>query len=175
MLIEQTAFNFGEVGEKSFEEIESVCLSDFAHKLQLALTDSDNFTRNSRIGSTSYYEIFRKLFGTNIKYNSKNIVFETTLYNDINNPWSPVSVCTLYYGLEYVEGTGNTSPYFRYRKNSVSSENDCCSKCNENYSEDSMERLRNFYSTFGTGEFPYMTVTIIRLGNKDHYFYTIHR
>ena len=37
------------------------------------------------------------------------------------------------------------------------------------------ENIRNFYNAFGRGEFPFLTIIIIRLGNKDHYFYTIHR
>ena len=37
------------------------------------------------------------------------------------------------------------------------------------------ENVRRFNEFFGKGEFPFITITVIRLGNKDHYFYTIHR
>lgn len=82
------------------------------------------------------------------------------------------------FNLEYVEATDEHSDYYRFRKNPVH----FCERCEcEDFvsaklpKEQAEENIRNFYSAFGKGEFPFLTITIIRLGNKDHYFYTIHR
>lgn len=188
MLIEQVVFNFHEVGEKSFEEIKNECLVSFAVDLKIALTSNnehlrkwwcDTHTKNDgRIGegSLSNYKIFQDEFGTKIKYNSKSIVFEETLHNGLNRPWSVQQTCMDVYGLEYVEASENTSSYYRYRKDGLTRTCDtCCCEFVGDRCADSEERLRHFYTAFTKGEFPFITVTIIRLGNKDHYFYTIHR
>lgn len=191
MLIENVVFNFHEVGEKSFEEIKNECLVSFAVDLKIALTSSeehlrmfwcDTHTRNdgqTGEGSLANYKVFQDEFGTTIKYNSKSVVFEETLHNGMGRPWSLQQTCMDVYGLEYVEGTGTTSPYYRYKRDGVTKTCDtCCMEAvngNENYTKESEERLRHFFTAFSTGEFPFMTITILRLGNKDHYFYRIHR
>ena len=64
----------------------------------------------------------------------------------------------------------------RYRKDfSTLTCDTCCMEAVGEKRNDSEERLRHFYTAFGQGEFPFITVTVIRIGNKDHYFYTIHR
>lgn len=181
MLIENTVFNFHEVGEKSFEEIKNECLVHFASNLREALTTKDERIRKFWLDSSiANYKVFSDYFGSKIKYNSKSIVFEETLHNDLNNPWSLRSTCMDVYGLEYVEGNNETSDYYRYRKGNPISTCTCDSCCCEfvgdkREPEIAEEAVRNFYKSFGVGEFPFMTIIMIRLGNKDHYFYTIHR
>ena len=191
MLIDKVVFNFHEVGEKSFEEIKNECLVSFAVDLKIALTSGDEHIRTfwsdkhlcydgqTREGDLINYKNFQDFFGSKIKYNSKNIVFEETLYNYPDGPWSPRRTCMEVYGLEYIEPTNETSGYYRYRKDGLKRNYDTC--CCEYVGEleavtrESEERLRHFDVAFSMGEFPFITITIIRLGNKDHYFYTIHR
>ena len=189
MLIENVVFNFHEVGEKSFEEIKNECLVSFAVDLRIALTTTDEHIRKfwagshvcndgqTREGGLVNYKNFQDFFGSKIKYNSKSIVFEETLYNGLNKPWSPQQTCMDVYGLEYVEGTADTSGYYRYQKSSKPTLtcDTCCMEAVGDKRDDAEESLRHFYTAFSAGEFPYITITIIRLGNKDHYFYTIHR
>lgn len=188
MLIEAQVFNFHEVGEKSFEEIKNECLVSFATNLKIALTSKDESIRKFWIessksfdgkesrGSVANYKNFHDFFSSMIKYNSKSIVFEETLYNGISKPWSVQQACMDVYGLEYIEGTESTSSYYRYRKDGLHlTSPTCCTEFVGDKCDDSEERLRHFYTAFGAGEFPFITVTIIRIGNKDHYFYTIHR
>lgn len=191
MLIEQVVFNFHEVGERSFEEIKNECLVSFAVDLRIALTSSDEHIRRfwsdkhlcydgqTREGDLINYKNFQDFFGSKIKYNSKSIVFEETLYNYPDGPWSPKRTCMDVYGLEYVEASENQSGYYRYRKDGIKRTCDtCCMEAigeNENCTKESEERLRHFDTAFSAGEFPFITITIIRLGNKDHYFYSIHR
>lgn len=191
MLIENVVFNFHEVGEKSFEEIKNECLVSFAVDLKIALTSGDEHIRTfwsdkhlcydgqTREGDLINYKNFQDFFGSKIKYNSKNIVFEETLYNYPDGPWSPRRTCMEVYGLEYIEPTNETSGYYRYRKDGLKRTCDtcCCEYVGEleDVTRESEERLRHFDVAFSMGEFPFITITIIRLGNKDHYFYTIHR
>ena len=180
MLIETHAFNLQEVGEKSFLEIKHECLHDFASNLKEALTTTNSSIRSFWVteGSTANYKIFQDNFSTRIKYNSKSIVFEETLHNELDNPWSVRRVCMDLYNLEYIPKTDEHSDYYRYRKDrNVFCENCKCSEfVSEKLDKDAAEEnIRNFYNSFGIGEFPYLTIVIIRLGNKDHYFYMIHR
>ena len=178
MLIEQNVFGFYEVGEKSFMDIKNYCLSSFARDLKEALTSSNEKIRMFWVeeGSTANYKIFRDYFGSKIKYNSKNIVFEETITNNPESPWSVRQVCMDTYGLEYIPETVDHSAYFRYRKDELRrSYGDACECYVGEPLPDAEEKLRNFYEAFGKGEFPFITITIIRLGNKDHFFYTIHR
>lgn len=188
MLIEKTVFNFHEVGEKSFDEIKNECLVSFATDLKIALTSTDEKIRkfwldrsstyagDSKPGSIANYKIFQDLFGSSIKFNSKSIVLEETLHNGINQPWSLQQTCMDVYGLEYVQPTENTSGYYKFREDGLKMTCDtCCTEFVGDKLEDSEERLKRFYVAFGAGEFPFMTITVIRLGNKDHYFYSIHR
>lgn len=191
MLIEKPVFNFHEVGEKNFEEIKNECLVSFAVDLRIALTSTDEHIRKFWIdtserydgkckeGSIANYKNFQDFFGSKIKYNSKSIVFEETLYNHPEGPWSPKRTCMEVYGLEYIEPADKTSGYYRYRKDGIKRTCDtcCCEYVGEleDVTRESEERLRHFDVAFSMGEFPFLTITIIRLGNKDHYFYDIHR
>ena len=175
MLIEAVAFNLREVGEKSIMDIKNECLCNFAYDLKDVLEADEG---NSRWGTWNY-KYFQDRFGSKIKFNSKNIVYEETLYN--REPWSVKDTCRACYGLEYVEGTENTSSYYRYPNHTVSKmvhPEVCCERAGdkeEAKSELQLENVRRFSEYFGLGEFPFMTITLIRLGNVDHYFYRIHR
>ena len=175
MIIEKMAFNLSPIEEQSLEDIKNLCLRHFASNLKYVITSKDEKIRKLwNESSTLNYKVFQDLFSSSIKYNSKNIVFEETLTSNSNNVfWNVKEYCMSMYNLEYVEPTDNTSGYFRYRKNRNNDEDQCC--CNESFSEKSEEALRNFYYAFGVGEFPYIEIEIIRLGNKDHYFYAITR
>ncbi len=181
MLIENTVFNFSEVGEKSFSEIKTECLVNFASYLKEALTSNNERIRkfwveNDFRGSIANYKIFQDLFGSKIKYNSKSIIFEETIYNNMNTCWSVRKECASVYGLEFVESSENQSSYYRFRKDGLKETcNTCCTEFVGTERDNADEKLRHFYEAFGVGEFPFITITVIRLGNKDHYFYSIHR
>ena len=176
MLIEAIVFNFREVGEKSVLDIKNECLCHFAYDLKHLLEADDG---NSTWGTWNYKH-YQDTYGTKIKYNSKSIVYEETLHN--NEPWSVKDTCRACYGLEYVEGTDKTSSYYMYPNHTVPKmvHPEVCTECvhpmnREFKSEVAEENVRKFDEYFGRGEFPYITITMVRFGNKEHYFYTIHR
>ena len=174
MLIEQRVFNFQEVDERSIADIKNECLVHFATRLK-ELLEADKGENKWGIYNYGYFE---ECFSNRIKYNSKSIVFEETLYNQ--EPWSVKDTCRAVYGLEWVEGTDECSGYYRYRKGvtEVLTHPRVCDQCacvSETKTDLQLENVRNFDKFFGLGEFPYITIHLIRLGNKEHYFYTIHR
>ena len=180
MLIEAVAFNLREVGEKSIADIKNECLCSFAYDLKEVLEADEG---NSTWGTWNY-KYFQDRFGSKIKFNSKNIVYEETLYN--HEPWSVKDTCRACYGLEYVEGTENTSSYYRYPSHTVPkmAHPEVCSErvinafvdlCDEEKSKLQLDNVRRFDEYFGKGEFPFITITLLRLGNVDHYFYRMHR
>ena len=175
MLIEAVVFNFSEVGEKSMLDIKNECLCHFAYDLK-ELLEADT---GESTWCTWNYKFFQDKFGSKIKYNSKSIVYEETLYN--NEPWSVKDTCRACYGLEWVEGSESHSGYYRFPSHPVSKmvhPKICCervTKENETKNELADKNICRFNEYFGIGEFPFITITMVRLGNKDHYFYTIHR
>lgn len=173
MLIEAIVFNFREVGEKSALDIKNECLCHFAYDLK-HLLEAD---KGDCTWGTWNYKHYQDTYGSKIKYNSKSIVYEETLYN--NEPWSVKDTCRACFGLEWVEGTEDTSGYYRFPDHTVPKmvHQEVCTECvcREFKSELANKNICRFHEYFGKGEFPFMTITMIRLGNKDHYFYTIHR
>ena len=188
MLLERVVFNFHEVGEKGLDDIRNECLSHFASRLNEVITSdnkryrtfwqdewSDNSGRMKK-GCIANYKHFRDFFGNTIKYNSKSIVFEETITNDPDKLWNVKQFCMDYYNLEYIEETEEHSGYFRYKSNNRAIEsNDCCVEWVGGKRDSADEKLRDFYYSFGVGEFPFITIILVRLGNKEYYFYTIHR
>ena len=189
MLIDAQVYGFREVNDQSFEDIKITCLAHFASNLREALTSKQERIRKWWVDSaTSYdgnhinkgsianYKMFADFFSTHIKYNTKSIVFEETITNDPNAFYSVKGHCASFFGLEYIPATEEHSGYYRYRKDGIRQRCDNVCECFVGEKvPDEEERLRHFDEAFGKGEFPFLTIIIIRLGNKDHYFYTVHR
>lgn len=172
MLIEQRVFNFNVVDDRSFMDIKNECLIDFAYKLKDLLQSDEE-----RHWGVWNYKTFQDNFSTNIKYNTKSIVFEETVYN--REPWGVKETCQSCYGLEFVPETEEHSSYYKVHEQDIAvlTHPNVCTACVKDKCQDevSSKNLIYFDEYFGKGEFPYITITVIRLGNKDHYFYTIHR
>ena len=174
MLIEQRVFNFNVVDDRSFTDIKNECLIDFAYKLKDLL-----YSDTERIWGTWNYKTFQDNFSTNIKYNTKSIVFEETVTNSNTSAWSVKEACMSCYGLELVPESKEHGSYYRYPEHdtAVLVHPNVCTACVKDKCQDevSSKNLTHFDEYFGKVEFPFITITVIILGNKDHYFYTIHR
>ena len=170
MLIETEALNLQEVGEKSLDAIKLSCLQHFAHCLRECILESNR----SNLSETYNYTKFKNLYAEDIKYNSKNVIFESVIYN--NGRYSVQDTCADLFMLRRIEAqdTSNTYFYEFWRNSKDDEEKDCCeAECCSKAVD--LNRLLNFHKFFGVGEFPYITITVIRIGNVDHYFYRIHR
>ena len=186
MLIENVVFNFYEVGEKGLADIKNECLSHFASRLKECLTSSNERIRRFWVdrvlstktapdtpfqGSVANYKIFGDLYGSKIKYNSKSIVFEETITNNPESIWNVKQYCMDMYNLEYIEETEEHSGYFRYKPSSNRIAHDTCECSVSSDRNEAEETLRNFYSAFGVGEFPFLTIKIISIFTKSvNYF-----
>lgn len=142
MLLEINAHYFCPIKEESMDIIKDICIFNFYEKLvQLTQESLDCTTKN-------YYS-FDKL-GKRIKINSKNIVFETLITDEL-----------------------------KMGKINLSESAYCC--CGEkrptkvSYKSQLEFWQKDLFEYFSCGEFPYMTIYIARLGNTDHFFYTISR
>ena len=168
MLIDTQALNLQEVGEKSLDEIKRDCLAHFAHCLRELILDS--FEEN--LCSTSNYRRLNNEFAEEIKYNSKNTVFESTIYN--HERFSVQDTCADMFLLKRIEAPDTSNNYsYEFWRNPFEQKEECEAECASK--ERNIKRLLKFHQFFGIGEFPYLTIKVIRIGNIDHYFYTAHR
>ena len=187
MLLEQAVLGFREVGENSLEEIKNTCLVDFAYKLKSLIVEVCYQAEREKqdIGYGIYmYKVFNDKYSSNIKYNTKSIIFEETINNNKDQAWSVRGCCEDVYDLQWNPDTEEHSGFYTLRHSGIhQTDKNCCERAvNENEMleygktrEWTDRLLTNFYEFFGRGEFPFITITIIRLGNKEHYFYRIHR
>ena len=182
MLFETTVFNMYSVEDHALCDIKNLCLKHFAERLEEVLTSGNSKFRQFWVesGSTANYKFFQDWFGSKITYNTKNIVFEETLTNNPNQLWNVRQYCADYFNLELTQETGEGSPYYQFRKGRESflKENGCYAEAYVGGSRpkaEAEEAILNFYESFGVGEFPFIVITVLRIGNKDHFFYRITR
>ena len=169
MLIENTALNLQEVGDKSITQVKRECLNHFAFYLREFILSRPEPLKTGTIN----YQLFADYCGSKIKYNSKNIVFEETLYN--SSQFSPQQSCKDYYRLKRVDSctTPNSTYWYEFEPEPKYLEDGCCAEAAE--CSVPKNRLLEFHKFFGVGEFPYVHITVLRIGNIDHYFYSITR
>ena len=187
MIIENKVFNMREVGDKSIQEIKSECLADFAYNLQSLIWSEENWSydehctvniadsKSPTFSTLAHYKTYEDTYGTIIKYNSKNIVYEELISNNKVNCDGVQTTCAKHYGL----ARGTEEECYSYITEQLRCHsrypNVGCECSAEEVSVNKKEALRNFHLFFGRGEFPYINIHVIRVGNVDHYFYTITR
>lgn len=181
MLFETTVFNMYSVEDHALCDIKNLCLEHFAERLEEVLTSGNEKIRKFWVepGSTANYKFFQDWYGSKITYNTKNIVFEETITNNESQIWSVRDFCADYFNLELAPEAGEGSSYYQSKANSNSIVRNCC--CGESYvgtrrpKNEADKAILNFYKSFGVGEFPFIVITVLRIGNKDHFFYRITR
>lgn len=161
----ERVFNFSPVGNKTLEEIKEECFYNFLFNLEDYVLQPKELHPKSRKHSLEQYVRFNNKYSKTISYNSKNRQFYN-LYTDL---------------IDFV-------------KSQITSEG---SKKNVHLYDDNTKTLRefkiepgerncqdldiidfyvsDFTNLFSRGEFPFMGISIVRVGNYDYYFYTITR
>ena len=168
MLIKTEIFNLKQLSQQStLSDIKSDCMNDFCSKIiKMYVTD---FGKD--YNSIKRYEMFHSLFAQKITLNLDNLIFQqnikiTTLKNfcvqeikdlfDINNESTQL---------------GNDE-----QKISVCLTDQIKFKCTQ---QDLLKQLNEMSEKidelFGNGQFPIMTLHIIKIGNIDYFYYTISR
>lgn len=176
-----------EVGDKTIQDIKSECLADFAYNLQSLIWSNETWSFNSNYGvnrtcdssspifsTIAHYKTYENSFGHSIKYNSKNIVFEELISNDKSKSRGVQGTCADMYGL--TKDQDGTYSYTKVRLTCATRYPNVGCECSpEEVSAAKSDALRDFHLFFGAGEFPFINIHVIRIGNVDHYFYTITR
>lgn len=166
MLVTRKALCMGEVQDWTISKIKEHLFRVFACNLKQELLETDHHKQGLQ-----NYSYFEAEYGKSITYNNKNISYEE-IFTDLKE------FCGRYFELKpktvYDGGTNEVTRertifelpteeeyYSKYGK-------DNCVPTEGEYEQ--LQKFVDYSAFFGRGEFPYMRITIIRIGNQDYYF-----
>ena len=171
MLIKTSIFNLTHLSQQStLEDIKLDCMDDFCQKIiKMYITD---FGKN--YNSIKRYEMFHSLFAQKITLNLDNLIFQknikiTTLKNycvqkikDYSDKLNPNNYSTQVKNYE--------------QKTIVRLTDQIKFKCtHQDLLKQMNEMVELIEELFGNGQFPIMTLHIIKIGNINYFYYTISR
>ena len=175
MLITEAALYMGQVGDLSLDEIKTICFTQFAENLRDELLE--NYPNPHKMGLQNY-GYFNKQYGKKIQYNNKNITYKE-MFSDLKD------FCGQFFGLIQKDFKNPPTCVGAFSTWEVPTKEEYDTKVKKRWEETGMytdsseyENIKlcgNFSEFFGKGEFPFMYITMIRLGNQDYYFATIER
>lgn len=181
MLIKTLIFNLTQLDKQStLSDIKLDCMNDFCQKIRkMYVTD---YGKN--YNSIKRYEMFRSLFAQKITLNLDNLIFQknikiTTLKNyckqkikdllDINN--GSIQLVNN----KFTQLAAKQLPTDE-QKITVSLTDQIKFKCTlQDLQKQMHEMIELIEELFGKGQFPIMTLHIIKIGNIDYFYYTINR
>lgn len=188
MLIKTSIFNLTQLDKQStLSDIKLDCMNDFCQKIRkMYVTD---YGKN--YNSIKRYEMFNSLFAQKITLNLDNLIFQknikiTTLKNhckqkikyllDINNGSIQLT------NDEFTQLENNKFTQLAKQlptdeqKITVSLTDQIKFKCTyQDLIKQMHEMIELIDELFGNGQFPIMTLHIIKIGNIDYFYYTISR
>lgn len=166
MIQQRTVHCFTELKNESIDRIKDSCVDDFMMKIL-------KLVKQSQEKGISNYNVFNQ-FGRNISFNNKNIEYRES-FTDIKD------ICNLRIDTVFKDTcVGLTKEIEEYENIvkwlksdfefsfSVYNEDEDCT-------EIAVRKTSNLNGLFGVGEFPFIVITIVRIGNKKYYFYEITR
>ena len=167
MLIKTEIFNLKQLSQQStLTDIKLDCMNDFCYKIiKMYLTD---FGKD--YNSIKRYEMFRSLFAQKITLNLDNLIFQenikiTTLKNHCVQETK-----------DLLTNYDSTQLANDEQKIVVDLTDQIKFKCNH---QDLLKQLYEIAEImeelFGKGQFPIMTLHIIKIGNINYFYYTISR
>lgn len=192
MLIKTSIFNLTQLDKQStLSDIKLDCMNDFCQKIRkMYVTD---YGKN--YNSIKRYEMFRSLFAQKITLNLDNLIFQknikiTTLKNyckkkikdllDINNGSIQLTndEFTQLVNNKFTQLTNDECIQLPTdeQKITVSLTDQIKFKCtHQDLLKQMNEMVKVIDELFGNGQFPIMTLHIIKIGNIDYFYYTISR
>lgn len=168
MLIKTSIFNLTQLDQQStLSDIKLECMNDFYQKImKMYVTD---FGKN--YNSIKRYEMFHSLFAQKITLNLDNVIFQknikiTTLKN----------LCVQEIK-DFLNKTYESAQLANdEQKITVCLTDQIKFKCTH---QDLLKQMNEMAETidelFGKGQFPIMTLHIIKIGNINYFYYTISR
>ena len=167
MLIKTSIFNLTQLDQQStLSDIKLDCMNDFCSKIiKMYVTD---FGKD--YNSIKRYEMFRSLFAQKITLNLDNLIFQQNIkITELKN----FCVQKIKDELDNYDSTQLANDE---QKISVCLTDQIKFKCNH---QDLLKQMNEMAETidelFGKGQFPIMTLHIIKIGNINYFYYTISR
>ena len=166
MLITEKVLCMRAVGDLTIAEMKEQCFRQFANYLKQELLETEHHKQGLQ-----NYSYFEAEYAKQISYNNKNISYEEVFY-DLRE------FCGYYYGLKPEIRTlgGSDEKTVEYLVFNIPTEEEFHKAHERNNTDPSTEEYKNlqklesYYKFFGQGEFPYLKLTILRIGNQDYYF-----
>ena len=168
MLKKGSVHYFSELRDRSIDDIISECKYDFARKcLEITKENKDNCPPNHSIFTIQAYQTFNGK-GRYVTYQDKSVEYQS-LETDMRQFFE------LY--LKRLENNLNTVVPDSYSKEI----SDYLLQTVKNKTKEDLgltltkPEYKRYESLFGLGEFPFLMITIVRIGNKRYFFYQIER
>ena len=175
MLVTEHVLYMGEVRDLTLEQIKRNCFTQFAINLKRELLENKPYPHKSGLQN---YEFFNKEYGKKIQYNNKNITYKE-MFSDLKD------FCGQFFGLIQKDFKNPPTCVGAFSTWEVPTKEEYDTKVKKIWEETGMytdsseyENIKlcgNFTEFFGKGEFPFMEITLLRLGNQDYYFAQIVR
>ena len=162
MIYKTYAHCFQQVQQKTLEEIKEICMRDFYEKLQFQFITENESQHKCDI---SRYEMFKN-FAKHLTLNIDNIIFQQSL--EIGYLKSFCTETTKQLQLTMAQDNGIVNMFCNNHKikKTISS---------QQFTQRKIQFCKNIGKTFGAGQFPIMTIHIIKIGNFEYFYYTIIR
>lgn len=166
MLKETTALDFWAFREDyDIDNVISVCKEQFCENLikifHQRKQDSEKYPVN--LSCLDNYTVFRNMYNShkNITFNTKNLIFETC----VTDLWDRFVT----YLERQKDKRGSQDPYMEEQL-----------VMNGKLDKASIDQVTSYdkadyHAFFGSGEFPFMNFTVIRIGTKEYSFWNIVR
>lgn len=168
MLKKESVHYFSELRDRSIDDIVSECKYDFARKcLEMVQEYRDSEQADYYLFGLRAYETFNAK-GRYVTYQDKSVEYQS-LETDMRQFFE------LY--LKRLENNLNTVVPDSYSKEI----SDYLLQTVKNKTKEDLgltltkPEYKRYESLFGLGEFPFLMITIVRIGNKRYFFYQIER
>lgn len=167
MLIKTEIFNLKQLSQQStLSDIKLDCMDDFCQKIiKMYLTD---FGKD--YNSIRRYEMFRSLFAQKITLNLDNIIFQKNIKITTLKNYCAKEI------KDYLNKIDGSQLANDEQKITVSLTDQIKFKCtHQDLLKQMNEMAEIIEELFGKGQFPIMTLHIIKIGNINYFYYTISR
>lgn len=171
MLIKTEVFNLKQLSQQStLSDIKLDCMNDFCQKIRkMYITD---FGKD--YNSIKRYEMFRSLFAQKITLNLDNLIFQENIKIAILKNHCVQKIKD--YSDKFNIQSDTTQLANDEQKIIVDLTDQIKFKCNpQDLSKQFNEMSETIDELFGKGQFPIMTLHIIKIGNINYFYYTISR
>ena len=168
MLISEEAHCFTELGKKSIEQAQMECFEDFYDNLRRFTGKKLDYNECS----IENYNRFDSFCGKQIHYNNKNVQFTTLI------PREQSTELVYTFCENFKKESSSEAPRVKSIDEELKekgTERLCEDVEWASYIDKAKPILPRYEIIFGAGEFPFLNFKIVRIGNKEYFWYTLTR